>query len=392
MSRTPLAFCASSLIAISGCGEDAASAGATGSAAPGATGATSTGGGDGGAGASGSSSGATGGGGEGGSAAGLVPVFVAQGHMGRTSVSCDGGITYAIDQSQDDAYRCWSGDGTDCDHNPWAGRGVAYGNGVWVETFGWGAPGTLRQSSDLVTWQDVEVDSPTYADVAFGKGFFIANHSTTRISSDGITWTDGGQVGLDINHRAIEFVPHGEGLFVITGESGGTRDIVVSPDGITWTSATSRPPECGSYVLDIAYGDGTIALFSGHGTVCTSTDGGAGWTLTQVADGFSSHGLWTGSEFMVWQGATRYRSADGLQWTSEAIAPDGVHIGGPVARSIAGRFVAVQQSWDNYYEDQRFLWSDDGLVWTEATEYVGGHPINFLQFGHAEPSESCPLP
>lgn len=342
--------------------------------------------------ASSGSSSSSGGGGAGGSVEGLVPVFLGQGHMGRTTLSCDGGETFAVNKSEDDDFRCWSGADTDCDHGPWAGRGLAHGNGVWVATFGWGAPGTLRRSSDGVTWEDVALDTPTYADVAFGNGVFVANTSPTRLSTDGATWTDGGEVGLNINHRAIEFVPHGAGLFVITGESGENRGIVMSPDGTTWTPATSRPPECGASVQNITYGSGVIALFGGQGTVCTSTDGGDTWTYTKVADGFSSHGLWTGSEFMVWQGSTRHQSADGIAWTNQAGAPGNMTIGGPVARSPEGRFSAVKQSWDNYYEDQRLVWSDDGLSWQEATEYLGSHPINFLQFAYVEPSANCPLP
>jgi hypothetical protein len=373
-------------------GSDAPAETSAAGAGGGGTQASSTSGAGGNGGGTTTTSASSGTGGAGGSVEGLVPVFLGQGHMGRTTLSCDGGETFAVNRSEDDDFRCWSGGDTDCDHGPWAGRGLAYGNGVWVATFGWGAPGTLRRSIDGVTWEDVAIDTPTYADVAFGNGVFVANTSPTRLSTDGATWTDGGEVGLNINHRAIEFVPHGDGIFVITGESGEERGIVTSPDGTTWTPATSRPPECGSQVQNIAYGNGVIAVFSGKGTACTSTDGGDTWTLTQVTDGFSSHGLWTGTEFMVWQGSTRYRSADGVAWTNEPGSPGNITLGGPVGRSPAGRFAAVRQSWDNYYEDQQLLWSDDGLTWQEATEYLGSHPINFLQFGYVEPSAECPLP
>jgi len=334
-----------------------------------------------------------GGGGGGGSAPkGLVPVFLAQGHMGRTTLTCDGGDTYVVNESEDDAFRCWSGDNTDCDHNAFAGRGLAYGNGVWIATFGWGAPGTLRRSVDGITWQVVEADTPTYADVAFGNGNFVTNNSPTRISSDGITWTDGGSLDLQINTRAIEFVPHGDGVFVVTGESGETRDIVTSPDGVTWTHALNRPPACGQYVRNLQYGGGVIAIFSGAGHVCASSDGGDSWQLNQVSDNLTSGGVWTGSEFYVWAGSTRWKSADGVSWSSDAGSPQDLQLDGPVTRGADGTFVAVHQSWDNYYEDQRFVFSSDGLSWQDASDYVGSHPMSFFQFGYVEPSAACPLP
>ncbi len=394
MSASSRVFAASSftlLALVAACGDET---GSGGSGAAGGSGAGSSAGGDGSG--AGDPSGGGGGGPSGGSGgggappAGLVPIVVAQGHMGRTTISCDGGQTFVANQSEDDSYRCWSGPDTDCDHNAFAGRGLAYGNGVWIATFGWGAPGTLRRSLDGVTWQVVETDTPTYADVAYGNGTFVANSSPTRLSTDGLTWTDGGSLDLNINTRAIAFVPHGAGVFIVTGESGDQRDIVISPDGITWSHASTRPAECGQYVKNLQYGDGVIALFSGAGHVCTSSDGGDTWVHHPVNDFLSSHGVWTGSEFFVWAGSTLFRSGDGATWTSDAGSPGNLSLDGPVARTADGIFVGVNQTWDGYYEEQSFVWSEDGIAWQTAGEFVGSHPINFLDFGYAEASAACP--
>ncbi len=366
--------------------------GTTGSGGDGAgttSGPSSSGTDTGGAGPSGTGgAGASAGAGTGGGTSG-IPAFIAQGHMGRTTLSCDGGESFTANQSQDDAFRCWSGDGTDCDHNAFAGRGLAFGNGVWVATFGWGAPGTLRRSTNGVDWSVVATETPTFADVAFGKGIFVANNSPTRISTDGITWTDGGSLDLSINTRSITYVPHGEGLFLVTGESNEDRDIVRSTDGITWTHATTRPATCGQYVRNVAYGNGTIAIFSGSGHVCTSTDGGDTWAVNPVNDYLTSGGVFTGTEFFVWAGPQRFRSTDGVTWTGDAGTPAGLQLDGPVAIAPDGRFVGVHQSWDNYYEEQQFVFSDDGLNWQTASTFVGSHPINFLEFGSVEASVAC---
>src|SRR5262245_52167588 len=69
---------------------------------------------------------------------GLVPVFVAQGHVGRTTISCDDGRTWVGNRSDDDSIRCFSG--VDCDHHPGAAHGVVFGHGWFFATFGWGQP------------------------------------------------------------------------------------------------------------------------------------------------------------------------------------------------------------------------------------------------------------
>ena len=377
------------LSGLCGCETAGSGTGGAGGDGTGASGPSSSGTYVGGAGASGSGASGAGASGGGGGEPGGLPAFLAQGHMGRTTLSCDGGETFAANQSENDDFRCWSGADTDCDHNALAGRGLAFGNGVWIATFGWGAPGTIQRSVNGVDWEVVATDTPTFADVAFGNGIFVANNSPTRISTDGLTWTDGGSLDLMINTRSISFVPDGDGVWIVTGESGENRDIIRSFDGVTWTPATTRPPTCGQYVRNIAYGNGVIALFSGAGHVCTSTDGGDTWALNPVNDYLTSTGVLTGSEFFVWAGGERFRSADGATWTSDVGTPGDLSLDGPVAVAPDGRFVGVHQSWDNYYEEQRFVFSDDGLAWQTASAFVGSHPINFIEFGGVEPSSAC---
>ncbi|MFO0563158.1 MAG: hypothetical protein U0269_34370 [Polyangiales bacterium] len=330
----------------------------------------------------------------GGDAAGgaLVPVFVAQGHLGRVTVSCDDGRTWVANRSTDDAARCFTG-GLDCDHNPNAGRGLAYGNGYFVATFGWGMPGVVRRSRDGLTWEDT-LAGRTFADVAFGNGVFLANDRTLQRSSDGSGWMAAGTTNAGPwNVRTIEFVPHGpRGRFLVSAESGTDRDIVWSDDnGSSWHRASTRPPECGQYAKGFAYGNGVAVLTSGVGHVCRSTDGGDTWTTVSVAMGELSTPLWTGSEFFAWAGSQLWRSADGRQWSSAALVGTQVSIGA-VARSAAGTFVAVRGGWQVWYDQQRFYRSTDGIRWDTlaAGSYVGSHPINFIEFGYAPAGTVCP--
>lgn len=387
--------------ASTGCGDSSAtgssgssgSSGAAGTAGGSTDSTSSSQGGAGGAGGSaGASSGGGGSGGAGGS--GLVQVFVAQGHMGRTTISCDDGKSWILDKSLDDNVRCFVD--LDCDHTAGAGRGLAFGSGQWIATFGWGEPGTLQRTTDAVSWETILDPSPTFADVAFGQGVFVANNIPPQLSSDGKTWTvTPSQENLNVgNPRAIGFSPDGGGVFIITGESGSSRDIVLSNDGgKTWWHPDSRPDECVTQVRGIAGGNGAIVAASATGFVCTSPDGGKSWQRVDVGDWLSSPPIFTGTEFMVWQSDKLHRSSDGVTWTTEATSPPGISIG-PVTRGANGTFVAANDGWMVWYEKQAFYRSIDGVNWEslDPSKFKGSHPINFIEAGFAPPSAQCPLP
>jgi hypothetical protein len=320
-----------------------------------------------------------------------VPVFIAQGHLGRTTISCDDGRTWIHNRSQDDSLRCFEDD-LDCDHHPYAARGIAYGEGTFMLTWGWGAPGTVVRTEDAENFETVLSDSPTFADIAFGNGRFVLNQKNTQISDDlGKTLSPGGPLQIGINTRAIEFLPHDGGLFLVTGESGEQRAIVRSADGVTWTPASQRPPECGGRIYGMAYGNGVSLVASGFGFVCRSTDGGDTWEQVSVAESFTAPLLWTGEEFFIYRNSTLYRSADGETWESQPISPGNIQIGN-VARSPAGTFVAVNAGWKRWYEQQQFFRSEDGVNWEvlPPEAFVGSHPIYFIAHGEVSPGAGCP--
>ncbi|HYJ07819.1 MAG TPA: hypothetical protein VEX18_02395 [Polyangiaceae bacterium] len=346
--------------------------------------------------AGGGASGAAGQGGQGEPAggSGMVGVFVAQGHEGRITRSCDDGLTFPYNHSEDDAYRCFIDDQHDCDHSEFAGRGLAFGAGSFVATWGWGYPGTLQRSLDGKTFADVMTATPTFADVAFGNGLFVACGNPTHISSDGSSWETGGELSFDFNYRGIEFVPAGGGTFIVTGESAEQRAISYSHDGKVWLAASERPATCGQELRGIAGSDSVIIVASGRGHICRSTDGGDKWTEQQVAERFTSQPLWTGSEFWIYSGDQRYQSADGEAWTSEAITPSNIQIG-TLARSPGGTLVAANDGWLVWYDDQRLFRSTDGLTFTVLEPpgaITGSHPLKFISYGYVPAGAGCGLP
>lgn len=315
-------------------------------------------------------------------------VFLAQGHMGRTMISCDDGLTWIHNRSQDDNVRCFEG-GLDCDHSPYAGRGLAFGNGWFVVTWGWGAPGSVQRSRDGVTWETVLTAAPNVADIAFGNGGFAANGDPTRLSTDGKSWQMGGRLAININYRSIDFIPHAGGRFLVTGESN-TRAIVTSSDGTMWTKAVDRPDACGGSYRGAAYGAGTVVLASAKGHICYSRDGGERWQLVPLGTSLSSPVVWTGTEFLVWGGSSVYSSADGAAWAKETIQPAGVSIGA-VARGSSGTLVASNDGWLAWYDKQRMFRSTDGRRWTilDRSSYAGSHPINFIEAAETENGVAC---
>lgn len=369
-------------------GEGGASAASASTSGSGGAAVTSTG-------ASSTGSSSSGQGGAGGAHPGLIPVFVAQGHLGRTMISCDQGQSWVANHSDDDATRCFE-NGYDCDHNPGAANGLAWGDGWFYATFGWGQPGSVRRSADGVTWEKV-VNDTTFGGMAFGDGKALAGARYPRLSGDdGATWTELAEVPLDIwNVREVAFAPFDTGRFVLVGNDGATRRIAISSDaGQSWKLPTV-PDDCDvSFYRSggIAFGEGVLLVTDGGAHVCRSVDGGATWTTGDLGGTIESQLLWTGKEFMGWGGGTLRRSPDGVSWTSQPISPS-VNIG-TAAVSDDGVFVASDGGWNAWYEKQKLFRSVDGVTWQElpAGSFVGSHPLTAMTFGWASPSAACSPP
>ncbi|MCA9640182.1 MAG: hypothetical protein H6718_13940 [Polyangiaceae bacterium] len=413
-------------LALAGCGDSGNDEGSGGTGGDGATGGTQNGGtagvagSSGNGGASGSTSGGSGvggsgntgntgaggsagsagaGGSGGGQPSGSVPLFVAQGHLGRTLISCDDGQTWTADRSDDDQHTCWSQDANDieCDHQSTAGRGLVYvpstadEPGTFVTTFGWGQPGSIRTSTDGVTWTPT-LTGKTFAMLAYGSGTLMAGaHVPMRSSDTGVQWENTADPMLSVwNARTIGYAAHGNGLFVVVGGDGGQQDIVLSPDaGQSWFHPDTLPGECGANVRGVAYGAGAIVVM-GESTVCHSTDGGKTFIAQAMGANVTSTVLWDGSRFIAFSQGKAHTSSDGASWNTTDLSQN-IQIGA-VAVSPEGTFVGVRGGWQVWYSKQEFYRSTDGINWTTlpSSAFNGGHPINFMTFGYGAPSSACP--
>ena len=387
MMRGTTWFVGLALSLVLGCGEAG-----TGSAGVGGSGGTAGVGGTAGRGGTAGNGGTAGSGGTGGGPPGTVPMFVAQGHAGRTIISCDDGRTWVADQSDHAGVYCAPDGSADCDHDPGAGRGITWGDGWFFANFGWGAPGSVRRSRDGVAWETVYADS-YFAGMAFGNGRLVAADRWGEYSDDdGDNWSSFADVGLpgDTTVRDTAFVPYGGGRFIMSADAG----VAVSSDGSTWTNSNASGCSGGDYQGHVIYGNGTVVMTPSGGNVCYSTDGGQNWSSASGTGPLRTNGIWNGSEFMAWGVGTLYRSSDGQSWTSTPTVPGNIDFGdfGVTGVSDQGTIVGVNGGWEQSYGAQRFYRSTDGVNWEElpSNAYTGGHPIHVIAFGYGAPSAYCP--
>lgn len=323
------------------------------------------------------------------------PIFVAQGHVGRTTVSCDDGRTWVADQSMDDELRCFE-DGADCDHHPGAAKGIVYGGNRFFATFGWGPPGSVQRSRDGVSWTSL-TEETRFGGIAFGNGTLVLGSRRAARSTDGgETISDGIDTGLAVhNVRRLGFGEVDGGRFLLYGSSGGASDLVLSSDGgASWWHPEDRPADCKSSQTSggIVSGGGVLLLASGDAQVCRSADGGDTWTVVDLPGSSNAQVVWTGDGFRTWGTGVTFFSPDGETWTEGTTTPANLRIGAVARSPETGTIVAVRGGWRTWYEDQVFYRSTDGGTTFEALPdgaYVGSHPIRFIAFGRGARPAAC---
>jgi hypothetical protein len=355
--------------------------------------------------------------------AAAIPIFVAQGMLGRTTISCDDGRTWIKNRAWDldgdplvcgstMSAVCWMGSETysiggqcqsmqPCNDTPDVSKGVTYGAGVFVATWGWGQPGAVRTSKNGIDWTTTHPND-SFGGIAFGGGHFVVASRSPFWSADGLSWTPSatadfrntdGSLIWSVRRFAFADVHGGRFVAVATGNAGS--DMLVSSDGgMSWHRPTSLPGICGTLDVasygDILSGNGVIVVVDTTGATCRSMDGGDTWVegTTGVSE-VLSRGVFTGSEFWIWGSGQLLKSADGATWT-QTPQVSMIRLEGPVARSPSGTLVAIENIW-NGYAQQSFLRSTDGLTWDRlpAGAFAASHPIFSISFGYTSTSTAC---
>ncbi len=342
---------------------------------------------------------------------GRVWAFVAQGHLARTAVSCDQGRTWVADRDDAPANaRCWQqppgGVEIECDHQPTSGRGIGFGKEHVVANFGWGPPGSVRRSRDGLNWETVETGKAYASTVNVEGRLLFASASPSVSDDDGETMMTAPYLGGMGTVRRGGGGDLDGGVFVLSGDNALA---VNRSGGLSGWQVKNAPAACRAplTVGGISVGNGVIVI-AGSGGVCVSPDRGDTWTpVSNVGGTVRSTLLWTGSSF-VFFGTTssgtraRFESSDGSSWTStptqvrRPLADGGVTTAaGPSIGVVGygdGTFVAVNDEWGRWYEQQEFFRSDDGVLWEALPKsaFKGSHPITHITFGELDRGGACP--
>ncbi|RYZ68487.1 MAG: exo-alpha-sialidase, partial [Proteobacteria bacterium] len=256
-------------------------------------------------------------------------VLMATGQVGRRLFSCDDGLSWRGDQSDDLVLQCVNG--VDCDHMASSGRGLAYGGGAFYANFGWGANGSLRKSVDGLNWTIIRTGG-WGAGVGYKDGQLYHAWNGGAVSTDEQTWTAAGSLPGNLDHP---FFREEDGKLFAISAAGGT--FATSADGgLSWQGAAAP-----TWTRDLAAGNGRIIAVGTTDTAggqpnrfqaSLSSDGGATWSQVELGTGSYSamvRIIFDGSQFKAFQagagGAPNrvFTSLDGVTWQTDVISIPG---------------------------------------------------------------------
>lgn len=315
--------------------------------------------------------------------ASMVNAFMAQGHIGRTIMSCDGGATWINDRSDNPNSRCWI-DGpnyVECDHTSNTGRGLDAGDGYFFANFGWGRPGSVKRSVDGINWTTIRATGGNGDGVLYHDGRLFNNwgiYNSAHSDDYGQTWTPAQlpqQIEMPLGHRA------GNLFFIANRDRAG---LSISRDGgVTWQY---RSEISNAWTKFFAYGNNRHIIVGGTNAL-VSTDNGLNWSRNANAITGSFVGLvFTGTQFVGFTSSARWTSSDGVTWTQRNITVNSnLALNKPIAYNPdTSTYVSIPEHWGATYGNQRALRSTDGgLTWTQLSPsaFPGGHPITRIVVG-----------
>lgn len=281
-------------------------------------------------------------------------LWLAVGYGGRRMVSTDG-KTWEITAE-------WAQSGADDSNNLMS---AVWAKDQFVVVGGGGggpkAAGHILVSKDGREWKEVHTDKARVNPVVFGADRFVVGTSSypsgkLMWSADGVKWTEGARIAAK-GYTHFRGGAFGNGVFVLTGNAGGTGGVswaIVTPDGEKITSERNDLPGQGR----IVFGGGHFVMMAGNANVglIRSKDGIAWEPVPLPDDAKVSWLVNAGAQLMAGDGKTAFTSSDAVTWKPSPMAAKG-----RVVWSDGQRFIAT--NWPG-----KMLYSKDGKTWENGNE------------------------
>jgi hypothetical protein len=340
--------------------------------------------------------------GAGGTPVGMVPMFVASGYGARTITSCDDGKTWIADNVYNPTTgECGSPTPCNRSHQDLTEKGLAYGNGIFMQIVGWGAGPSVNISRNGVDWKLVKI--PTNLLRIDSNLVFLTEPTPHFVAVMGYRGYCAESVDGEIWNACPAAPMYQSSLREAGGGGpaiggGGDNPMVFSFDSAkTWSTS----PECafrsefGNLGQEggIMWGHDTLVVVNTGGSWCRTNDLGKTWQTGKFDGGAVGKASFSGGKFWAPNGQYAHSSEDGMTWTRTDFKPTTVKIH-QMARGDSGTYVGVERlgsTGEVSKEPSRFYRSEDGVNWTMSTA-AAGTMLRRVVFGYGLPSAQCPLP
>ena len=251
--------------------------------------------------------------------------------------------------------------------------GVAYGAGKFVGIANPYDNSEVLTSLDGINWTNqgsidvYSLPSEKFNGVAFGNGVFVTSYGgTVFTSSDGISWIERSDDGID----RVKFV---NDTFISRGATGSfsTFSFYTSSNGVSWTLRTATHGFGSGSVLicDVCFFLGRYYFLvekSGAGKRIVHTADFVSWTSYPVTIPNNSYSLAVAGNRMVHSGAGY--SEDGTVWNASS-GLNATYLVEHDALSLNGVLVVIAYE-PGYGNNQASYRSDDfGSTWTKYKQY-----------------------
>ncbi len=192
-----------------------------------------------------------------------------------------------------------------------------------------GAEGVILTSMDAQNWTQRAsgISNPTFRDIIYAAGTYLATGSHTATSTDGVTWTEVPAVGFPRSARP-NAAAYGAGTWVLVGAE---NNYSWSTNGRDWTLATVKPPGI-KPLNDVAYGNGIFVAAGGDfmNGILVSSANGREWEDRTPAGSGQFYKVAYGNGVFVVAGAPKSGSnspqvlvsTDGVTWTQASGNPN----------------------------------------------------------------------